>query len=87
MRKQPSPRRDRNDFYRSVAPLPPLSGFAEGEGRIRGDLRKLVAGEMKYLEKGNRGAGRTIPSILARIRFARRQHSASIRRQLDWASA
>lgn len=61
---------------------PPLRETSEVERDIRAHARAIVAGEMKYLMRGNRGEGRTYPPILHRIRAARRNHSASIAREI-----
>jgi hypothetical protein len=68
-----------NDFLRSINEPKPVGNFDEGEVRIRTQLRANVRDELKYTTKDKRGAGKTYEAIL--IRNARRDHSASIRRQ------
>ena len=79
--------RHRQDAMRSMRAPQSISDFALGEVRIREQLREMVKGEMKYLTKGKRGAGKTKESILIRISNARRDHSASIRRQIEWGAS
>ena len=50
-------------------------------------LRANVCDELKYTTKGKRGAGKTYEAILIRISNARRDHTASIRRQREWKEA
>ena len=50
--------RHRQDFLRSIREPQPPSTFAEGEVRIRAELREMVKGEMKYLTKANAAQAR-----------------------------
>jgi hypothetical protein len=76
--------RHRNGFLRSISEPKPVGNFDEGEVRIRTQLRANVRDELKYTTKGKRGVGKTSEAILIRISNARRDHSASIRRQREW---
>lgn len=79
--------RHRNDFLRSIQPSKPVEHFALVEARIRRQARELVRDYLKYTTKGQRGAGKTNEHILNSIRWARLDHTASIRRQRAWAEA
>jgi hypothetical protein len=75
--------RHRNDFLRSISEPKPVCDFDDGEFRIRTQLRANVRDELKYTTKGKRGVGKTYEAILIRISNARRDHTASIRRQRE----
>jgi hypothetical protein len=79
--------RYRNDFLSSISEPKPVGDFDEGEVRIRTQLRANVRDELKYTAKGKRGAGKTYEELLIRISNARRDHSASIRRQREWGAS
>lgn len=71
----------RNDYERKMRDQEPDSRSDEQiEQNIRRRARETVAHWVKTLPRGNRGAGKTPPIFLAEIRFARRNHTESIRR-------
>jgi hypothetical protein len=76
----------RNDYNRKIGERvrPPLEDFDVVERRIRADLRKSVALDLKYTTRGKRGAGKTNERLLNRVMCCRQQHSMSIRRQREW---
>ncbi len=77
--------RHRNDFLRSIRPVELRHRtFAEGEVRIRHQLREAVREYLKYTTRGQRGVGKTNEAILNVIRCARLDHTASIERQREW---
>lgn len=82
---------DRNDYMRKIDPAPrwltDTRSTAEIERDIRAALRKAVAGELRYMPRGNRGVGKTRPDLLDRIRQLRAQHTASIARERADAAA
>lgn len=66
------------------APLTPtaraLHRALASEARIRAGLRRDTKIDLQFTVRGRRGAGRTRETILDRVRFWRRQHTASIER-------
>lgn len=50
------------------------------EARIRAGLRRDTKIDLQFTVRGKRGAGRTRETILDRVRFWRKQHTASIER-------
>ncbi len=82
---EPIPAHAYRNFYREPHYVP----IALAECRLRASLREKVHGEIActFQPRGRRGLGFTDPSILRRIRWARIQHSESVRRQRADAEA